>query len=157
MAWNEINYSCGHKGRVQLYGHHTARDSKKSWMERGVCPDCYRAQKEAERKMENELSAEKAKKAGLPELIGSEKQIAWAETIRKNALMSPKNTICPSEIFESKNPDNEQRAIYSAVSAARSRLENERSAKWWIENRNSVNSYCYDCGQNIKCPIYTQK
>lgn len=106
--------------------------------------------KEAERKAENEVAAEQAKKAGLPELKGSEKQVAWAESIRKSALAAPKNCVLPAEAFEAKNPDAEQRAFYAVVSSARSRLENETSAKWWIDNRDIVDSYCFECGQNSR-------
>lgn len=45
------------------------------------CRDC-------ENKIESEAAAEAAKAAGLPELTGSEKQIAWAEAIRARALKS---------------------------------------------------------------------
>ena len=52
-------------------------DSWVAWAERNYdqCPDCWKAAQEAVAKAE-------AEKAGLPELTGSPKQIAWAERIR---------------------------------------------------------------------------
>jgi len=42
MAWEMVNYSCGHSERQQFYGPCDERRRKKEWMERGLCPECYR-------------------------------------------------------------------------------------------------------------------
>jgi len=42
MAWEMVNYSCGHSERQQFYGPGDERRRKKEWMERGLCPECYR-------------------------------------------------------------------------------------------------------------------
>lgn len=42
MAWEMVNYSCGHSERQQFYGPGAGREQKKEWMERGLCPECYR-------------------------------------------------------------------------------------------------------------------
>ncbi len=42
MAWEMVNYSCGHSERQQFYGPGAERERKKEWMERGLCPECYR-------------------------------------------------------------------------------------------------------------------
>jgi len=125
MAWNEINYSCGHSDRIQMYGPHRARESKKEWMERGVCPECYRKQKVEERAKERQVAAEQARASGLPALVGSEKQVAWAEVIRKNALASPQNNVLSRESFAARLkslPVDEQqssRGVFEAVRTAR--------------------------------------
>jgi hypothetical protein len=149
MAWNEINYSCGHTDRIQMYGPTRDRESKKEWMERGVCPDCYRKQKEEERTKASQVAAEQAKTSGLPALVGSEKQIAWAETIRKNALASAQNNVLSREAFAALPVDKQEssRGVFEVVRTARDRLETETSAKWWIDNRNNANSYCMSCGE----------
>lgn len=150
MAWNEINYSCGHTDRIQMYGPTRNRESKKKWMERGICTECYRKQKEEERAKASRVAAEQAKSSGLPELVGSEKQIAWAETIRKNALASAQNNVLSRDAFASLPVDKQEasRGLFEVVRTARDRLEIETSAKWWIDNRNTVNSYCMSCGVN---------
>jgi hypothetical protein len=144
MAWNIINYTCGHNDRIQMYGKNTERESRKAWLEKGVCPDCYRKQKEEERKIESEVAAEQARENGLPELAGSEKQIAWAETIRKNALTSTRNKIKEGYVAK----DAEEAALIKVSQEAKNQLETEKSAKWWIDNRSNVNTYVYDCVKN---------
>jgi hypothetical protein len=149
MAWEMVNYSCGHSEREQFYGPHRDRDSRKKWKERGVCPDCYRKQKAEERMKASQVAAEQAKESGLPALVGSGKQIAWAETIRKNALASAQNNVLSREDFAALPVDKQEsgRGVFGVMRTARDRLETETSAKWWIDNRDSVNRYCISCGE----------
>lgn len=56
-----------------------------------------------------------AQEAGLPMLTGSPKQIAWASDIRERAMR-----LLPTERAD--------------------KLRTEKSAKWWIDNRNSIGS-----------------
>ena len=114
MAWNTINHSCGHVTSVQLYGKMTEREKRVSWLETTLCPDCYKAEKEKERAIELELAKEKAEKESLPELKGSEKQIAWAESIRRTAI----DKIGQKESTIEK-------------------CKTENLAKWFIDNRNA--------------------
>lgn len=78
MAKYTITYDCGCTREVQLFGAHDARERRIKWLETQTCPDC---QHEAEN-----AHAEKAKEArGLADLTGSEKQVAWANSIREAA------------------------------------------------------------------------
>ncbi len=81
----DITYSCGHTATIQLYGSTAEREHKITWMEReGLCPDCYRVQQKEE-------NARKAKEALgdiiLPELTGTEKQIAYANDKRNEYIL----------------------------------------------------------------------
>lgn len=98
MAWQYPTHSCGHHGeRYQAYGHHTDRERKLAAIERQECPAC--------RAMRAKAASDAV---GLPQLIGSDKQIAWAVDIRERALrLHP-------ELADKIKP--------------------ETSAKWWIEN-----------------------
>lgn len=40
MKYN-ITYSCGHEGRVELFGKITDRMKKIEWLETTLCPECY--------------------------------------------------------------------------------------------------------------------
>ena len=71
MAKYTIPHSCGHSETVQLYGKHTDRSRYMDNAERRQCRDCYNASLVA-----------KTADMGLPALTGSDKQVAWAETIR---------------------------------------------------------------------------
>ena len=75
----DITYSCGHAGTVELYGKTSERESKIRWYETtAVCPECYKKQREA--------AAETTTKYELPELEGSEKQVAWAKKLMESAI-----------------------------------------------------------------------
>lgn len=77
-----VKFACGHEAVVELFGKSSDREWKLQRIAEGLCPDCYRAQQEAERKAASEAAAKEAREQGFAELKGSEKQIAWAETIR---------------------------------------------------------------------------
>jgi len=146
MAKYEVNYSCGHSAEIQLFGPTKARYRKIEWLEEsGVCPECYKAQKDAERAAATQKAAEEAKSSGLPELIGSEKQVAWAESIRNEAL-NHNNKINDDPQIIADQPEEKQEEARRALEiliTARKRLEVETSAKWWIDNRDRVNNFCY--------------
>ena len=49
MAKYNVTYSCGHEGTVQLFGKSEERDRKiKYYEEFGICPECYKKQKQEE-------------------------------------------------------------------------------------------------------------
>lgn len=117
MAWETINHKCGHTQRVQLYGPGVDRESKKEWMETKDCPDCWREQKEKDRKEENERASALASEIGFTPLSGSDKQVAWANTIRQKTY----------EDFAAANQTNATKFV-PLINA-------EKLARWWIDNR----------------------
>ncbi len=130
MAWENVSCSeCGNEYQVQMYGPHSTRDWKvNNW--RGVCDGC-----KEEAKM---LLIEQNKTGELPELTGSDKQIAWAMTIRDSFVSEIKKTDIKSKWFKAivrfKNETGieiDQRAIDAGLSLV---LE-ETKAHWWIDNR----------------------
>jgi len=82
MAQYHVTHTCGHTHTHHLTGKHSAREWRIGRLEVEACPDCQRVAREQARAAENAKNAEAAKSAGLPTLTGSEKQVAWAETIR---------------------------------------------------------------------------
>lgn len=119
MAWEDVNYSCGHSERHQFYGPHAERDRKREWMERGVCTVCFHAKKEGERRQESERAAKLATEIGFSPLTGSGKQIAWATSIRQKML----------ESLLAKNGIKGKIVNY---------FNHETSAKWWIDHRETA-------------------
>lgn len=51
------------------------------------CPDCYRARMAEERAKEAKKREEQIAKYELPELKGSEKQVAWAKSLRMKTIL----------------------------------------------------------------------
>ena len=100
MAKYDVRFSCGHTATIELFGKEKDRQRKIAWYEEnGLCPDCYRKQQEEEKKAAAEKAAAEASSLGLPELIGSPKQIAWADKIRVGIV----NTIadCNQQLLKS--------------------------------------------------------
>ena len=114
MAKHEITFSCGHTETKELYGKSADRERKISWMEKyGLCSECYKKQIQEEqksRKTEN----------GLPDLAGSEKQVAWAEKIRDGVFLD----------WEKLGPQKDPRAEKFV-----NWLKNQTEARFWIDNR----------------------
>lgn len=79
MAKYDVTYSCGHTDVVQLYGKNADRERELRKMSSRLCPDCYK-------KWVNEENARQAAEIlgelQLPELTGTEKQIAYAKSLR---------------------------------------------------------------------------
>ena len=77
-----ITYSCGHEGTIEVFGKAEERERKIKYFEEcGLCPNCYKAEKKTEEKSFAETY-------GLPGLKGSEKQISWANKIRKELIQA---------------------------------------------------------------------
>lgn len=121
-------------------------DSWEAWAAENIdtCPDCYRAQQQ-----KKEKSLEAARNQQLPQLLGSEKQVAWANAIR-NKMIS-ENQVAKGIIDgEFENPDgsvltfqqaqelwtgaefteSEKKTVDSVI-----KLFTETQAKWFIDHR----------------------
>ncbi|KHF33405.1 hypothetical protein CM49_04353 [Paenibacillus sp. P1XP2] len=136
MSWHYGTYACGHDGRVQVFGKGKDREWKATAEFSKLCPDCYKTKLEEE----NALQAEKAAEMELPELIGSEKQIAWATTIRNRMIEEFDKCNDPTKY----NVENVQ-VLKMFI------LENRTSARYYIDNRNlSVRDLFYMEAANVR-------
>lgn len=113
MAWYYGTYSCGHEGRVNVVGKMSERQWKIDRHFEGICENCKAKQIEES----NKKSMETSKEYEFPDLKGTEKQIAWANTIRLNFY----------EECEKRNID------------INDIINNEAESKFWIDNRNCLN------------------
>lgn len=126
MAKYTVHHICGHARLHDLFGKGAERERKLAWLATVDCPDCYRAAKEAEKTAKNEAAAKENKEAGLPELTGTPKQVAWAETIRGEKIKSVKAVLAKLD---------KSNALYAIVDGLVSEVINNPSAKYWIDNR----------------------
>ena len=132
----EIKHTCGHTSIEQIYGKTSEHDRKVAWYESHPCWECAKAQEASDAKATSESQ-------GLPALTGSEKQIAWAMSIRLDVLDALANCDVVKQIID--RPTDEVMAdskIAPPAKAALPRLvevatkiRGETSAKWWIDNR----------------------
>ncbi len=86
MAWYYGTYSCGHEGRVNVVGPGKDRKWKIENEFSGLCPECYKKHLAEEREKENEEAKRISEEMELPELSGTPKQVAWANTLRIKAI-----------------------------------------------------------------------
>lgn len=149
MAKYNITHSCGHTDTVQLYGPHRDRDRRIQWLEGKPCRACEEANLQARRETLNEAAAEEAKSLGLPDLVGTPKQVAWATTLRKQILDSYP-TIVSGVIVSLITAERRQYLLDSGgrltaeesqrlKEAFRAELlawaANHIDASWWIDHR----------------------
>jgi hypothetical protein len=125
MAWYTINYVCGHSDREQLYGPTAGRESHVDWAERKkVCPACWT--EEQDRLRAKALLEARESNAGLPALLGSVKQIQWAETIRATAQRNLAQVIGTAV--------NSQELAQKAADFA-ARVMRQTESRYWIDHR----------------------
>jgi hypothetical protein len=153
MAQYTITHTCGHAETVQLYGPGRERERKAEWMTQNVCPECYKAEQAAKRQAENEAAAVQNTAENLPELLGSPKQVAWAETIRRKALDAAARVrrVDPTALAAATKPETvamgtEYVQVYEATMA---KLRTETSAKWWIDNRDTADTMLEDACNDV--------
>lgn len=129
---------CGEDMKVDLIGKHKVREWKLenyTW----ICDSC----KQEIRDRKNENARINNREAGLPELNGSEKQIAWAETIRagfnSEIEIAIKNKDKDTPMFVQDFPIKillKEFKLNEIIEAIDEVLSVD-SAVWWIDNRYS--------------------
>ena len=126
----QVTFSCGHEGRVDLFGKNSEREYKLEQFARNLCPECVAAQRA--KKEEEAIVAAKA--SGLPELDGSEKQVAWATRIRQNLITEfsgwQKEDYEDFEYLNNKTKEQVNGLFEAALAITR--------ATFWINNRSGV-------------------
>lgn len=128
MAKYDIECACGHTVIKQLYGPGKDRERTIAWYKLNViCPDC--RNKEAE---ENEKAL--SQRYQLEELTkGSEKQIAWAKSIRANTFLHLEyNSSKYEKLYPEAAPINKYLLPF---------LARFNSATLWIDNRLAFEDY----------------
>lgn len=140
MAKEYITFSCGHDGCVTVFGRSRDRERKLDYFrEQGICPACWEKKRQEERAKAAAEAEEHAEKEGLPALEGSEKQIAWAMTIRDDFYKFA-NDHLPQLMEEMKVTPEVSRAIDIWVEGTLS----VTSAKEWIDDRDYTSSRYLD-------------
>jgi hypothetical protein len=122
---------CGTTHTVQLYGSGKDRQWKLDNFD-WTCDDC----KAKARHEQNEAAAKVNQEAGLPTLIGSEKMIAWAETIRESKFDTIRKVLSGDMDYLSISAFwGDLKIDHPLVPGAIEALKSKTSASWWIDNR----------------------
>jgi hypothetical protein len=132
MATETLKRSCGHETEVQLSGPTRNRERMRARLATMPCRECERAAQRA-------AVEEAAVAQGLPELAGTPKQIAWAQTIRHEILA---RVACEREELAAagrrENAAHERYAqMLKEFDAWAAKLRGQRKAWWWIDRRDA--------------------
>ena len=128
MAKYSGTFSCGHEGRVDVVGPTKNRQWIVDRKFEGMCPECYEIHLQEQREKANIEASEKAKEMELPILQGSDKQVAWANTLRQKLIDKVESKI--KAVGERKGVNLEIiNNIFQFI------LTNKINAKWFIDNR----------------------
>lgn len=124
--------TCGKEFVVSVY-RNNSRDARsfEEWAVENIteCKDCENARIQKMYDEENAKASCAAKEMGYPDLLGTEKQIAWATTIREKTLTALREKLCDPDMPE------KRQYVKLAYKPIKSILLQMRQAGWWIEHQ----------------------
>ena len=130
MAGSCVTRTCGHQERVNVPSAGRRREGLLAWHAKQPCRMCRREAERKARAEAHQVAGEKARAeaaaAGLPPLEGSERQVAWAEQIRRGILVEADKILA-----EASGDPVRLAALAPAAQEVRGRI----SAQWWIKRR----------------------
>lgn len=137
--WYDLTYACGHNGREQLVGPYKDREKRLEYLRTCMCPECAATA----RKERIDQQAKIDSSLGIPSLIGSDKQIAWAQELRKSFLQewdkmhdcAEKNKVKYAESLSPEDTEKEYSRAVNLLALAKEQALSHTSACWWINNR----------------------
>lgn len=137
-----IQHACGHTVLHPFYG-----DDDYSWSDRAAqlaessCRLCMVAEQQKERDQKALEARLYSQKRGLPPLEGSDKQVAWAETVRLNAFGAIDKVLQwvaeVNDRAEEEDPDHWY-TVKHGINRSIEYLEEQVEAKWWIDHRHGI-------------------
>lgn len=144
--------------KIEFRQNRAAADSWVEWAESyyDECTACYKERQKAKRDEENRKAAELAAEANLPELSGTERQVAWANTIRQQVIdfIDGQMDKAIKHMARDKEDDLEDRVKSweeGLDMMARTReyiVSTYTRASWWIDHRDE--SYQVLCSKLAK-------
>lgn len=139
MAWYYGTFACGCEGRVNIIGPSKDREWKKQRAFSKECDKCYREKLEKARELDNKRALKLAKEMELPELEGTEKQVAWANTIRQSLIDKVASFIGKGDLGSFDNEAKQRLKDINNISVALDYVIDKKvSAEFWINNRESI-------------------
>jgi hypothetical protein len=130
MGWESVEYKCGHTAKIQMHGKIADRERKVEQYRGMLCPECYAA----EQAPKIQTIAVQSADIGLPALIGSPKQIAWAETIRAKQVADIDKSFERLATIKAA-PNSPQAKAIKAVADDLGAVRMRSKAEEWINGR----------------------
>jgi len=137
MAKVTVTHLCGHDERIGVFGSQRDRDWRVTSEERKLCFDCYKQQQQA-------AAEAKAEAEQLPALVGTEKQVAWAVSIRAKLLEEIERAVLGEyreqldrTVADGKVTREEADIAMLQVLGYVARVRQQTEARYWIDNRSA--------------------
>jgi hypothetical protein len=112
-----ITHACGHEQAHHLTGFASQQERKVRWLRTTTCRPCFIAGRKAEQAQAAERDGAAIAHLDLPALVGSDRQVGWATTIRAGRMAALVTASATGE------------------AVALHRLTAITEAKWWIDHR----------------------
>lgn len=155
MVKVNVNYRCGHSVETEInppmknfHGKMKRNyfDGWQEWriaqLEKELCPMCYEKERKERIEKENKEAQEETQKRNLPQLTGSEKQIAWATTIRIHTLEYVEEFLNKKREWADSAQKEENRLSRNKkvddMEIELNKVLSINSSKFWIEKRISL-------------------
>lgn len=153
MAHYDISHTCGHDERIELFGPTRERESRIEWLQERPCTKCWKKEREAEAEARKDREAamivaklgDDAAEAlnaisnAACKLVGSSRQIMWAEDIRARCVTEIIDLLHNFVARITGKATAQQSAEFTVrCKAFASVIAAETSAAWWIENRDDI-------------------
>lgn len=112
-----ITHACGHEQAHHLTGYASQQECKARWLRTTTCRACFIAGRKTEQAEAAQRDSAAIAHLDLPALVGSDRQIGWATTIRAGRMAA----LVTAPI----NGDGDGLQRCAAIT----------EAKWWIDHR----------------------
>lgn len=135
MAKYTVTHRCGHESVLSLVGKTSDREWRIQSAETKLCTECWQAEREKERQDASRQAAIINFETGCAPLVGTEKRVLWAETIRFARLDALHGLIAAAEAHAPKDA-----GIAEALSVLKETKDWARAitdAQWWIDNKDA--------------------
>ena len=137
-----IPHACGHTSLYPFYGDDDfAWDERSKQLSEAPCRLCMAKEQDEERRKKSVQARFHAQQRGLPPLEGSDKQTAWAETIRLSAFGAIDKVLKWVDQVEEEaareDPDH-WHTVKQSIQKSVVYLEAQVDAKWWIDHRHGM-------------------
>ena len=117
-----ITHACGHGQAHYLTGFASQQERKARWLQTTKCRTCFIANKQSEQAAAAARDGAATCHLELPPLTGSDRQVAWATTIRAGRLAT----------MVAADPAVDHDSLQACLAMT--------DAKWWIDHRNLVDT-----------------
>lgn len=136
MAGYDITHACGHSSVANINGTdvHGERGRKAKWLAGRDCPACERASRERARTQADAAAHAEADHRGWPEITGTERQRAWATTLRREAIDALAERFAGHAARGRISDATAAKALTLWTDIALRRTD----ARWWIDNRGAL-------------------